>query len=80
MTVPLEEQAEVASLIGNVALVDGEPFLHVHAVLGLPNGSARVGHVLEAHVWPTLEVVLTTWTKRVGRERDRETGLELLRP
>jgi predicted DNA-binding protein with PD1-like motif len=78
--IPVGEQAEVASLIGNVSLVDGEPFLHVHAVLGLPDGSARVGHVLEAHVWPTLEVVLTTWTQGVRRDRDKETCLELLRP
>jgi predicted DNA-binding protein with PD1-like motif len=78
--IPVAEQAEVASLIGNVSLVDGEPFLHVHAVLGLPDGSARVGHVLEAHVWPTLEVVLTTWTQRVRRDRDKDTGLELMRP
>jgi hypothetical protein len=68
----------VASLTGNIALVDGEPFLHVHAVLGLPDGSARAGHVLEAHVWPTLEVVLTAWSKRVRRSRDEESGLELL--
>ncbi len=78
--IPVPGQAEVASLTGNVALVDGEPFLHVHAVLGLPDGSARAGHVLEAHVWPTLEVVLTAWSKRVRRDRDEETGLELLDP
>jgi hypothetical protein len=75
---PVPGQAEVASLTGNIALVDGEPFLHVHAVLGLPDGSARAGHVLEAHVWPTLEVVLTAWSKRVRRSRDEESGLELL--
>ena len=78
--IPVPGQAEVASLTGNVALMDGEPFLHVHAVLGLPDGSARAGHVLEAHVWPTLEVVLTAWSKRVRRSRDEETGLELLDP
>ena len=78
--IPVPGQAEVASLTGNVALVDGEPFFHVHAVLGLPDGSATRGHVLEAHVWPTLEVVLTAWPKRVRRKPDEETGLELLDP
>jgi len=28
-------------LYGHFALKEGEPFLHVHAVLGLPDGSAR---------------------------------------
>jgi uncharacterized protein len=78
--IPVPSQAEVASLTGDLSLVDGEPFLHVHAVLGLPDGSARAGHVLEAHVWPTLEVMLTAWTASVRRSRDKETGLELLDP
>jgi uncharacterized protein len=78
--IPVPRQAEVTSLTGNVALKDGEPFLHVHAVLGLPDGSARTGHLLEAHVWPTLEVVLTAWPTPVARKLDRESGLYLLRP
>jgi predicted DNA-binding protein with PD1-like motif len=78
--IPVARQAEVTSLTGNVATKQGEPFLHVHAVLGLPDGSARTGHLLEAHVWPTLEVVLTAWPEAVVRELDRETGLYLLRP
>jgi predicted DNA-binding protein with PD1-like motif len=77
---PIREQAEVGSLLGNLALDNGEPFLHVHAALGLPDGSARVGHLLEAHVWPTLEVVVTAWTARIQRKRDAQTGLELLHP
>src|SRR5262245_59744530 len=78
--IPLTEQAEVISLTGNVALKEGEPFLHVHAILGLPDGSTRGGHLFEAHVWPTLEMVLTAWPERVRRKRDTETGLYLLDP
>jgi predicted DNA-binding protein with PD1-like motif len=78
--IPQTKQAEVVSLTGNIALKDGQPFLHVHTVLGLPDGSTRAGHLLEAHVWPTLEVVLTAWPKPVRRQRDPDTGLYLLRP
>jgi predicted DNA-binding protein with PD1-like motif len=78
--IPLMEQAEVVSLTGNIALKDGEPFLHAHTVLGLPDGSAHGGHLFEAHVWPTLEMVLTTWPERVPRKLDMETGLYLLDP
>jgi uncharacterized protein len=76
--IPVLRQDEVVALTGNVALVEGEPFLHVHAVLGLPDGSTRGGHLLAAHVWPTLEVVLTGWPRPVRRARDPETGLFLL--
>ncbi|MGH3829600.1 MAG: PPC domain-containing DNA-binding protein [Pseudonocardiaceae bacterium] len=78
--IPVKEQAEVVSLTGNIALVGGEARLHVHAVLGLPDGSARVGHVFEAHAWPTLEVVLVAWQKPAWRSLDEETGMQILIP
>jgi len=80
LPIPLAQQAEVLALTGNLALRDKEPFFHVHTVLGLPDGSTRGGHLVHAHVWPTLEVVLTTWTRSVPRKLDRETGLPLLAP
>jgi uncharacterized protein len=74
------EQAEVLSLVGNLALKDDRPFFHAHVVLGLPDGSTRGGHLFEATVWPTLELVFTTATRPVRRKTDRETGLTLLDP
>src|SRR5437870_13203551 len=73
-------QAEVLSLTGNLALEDDEPFFHVHVALGLRDGSARGGHLFEATVRPTVEVVLTTYSKPVLRKIDPETGLPLLDP
>ena len=78
--IPVASQAEVASLTGTITFKQGKPFLHAHAVLGLADGSTRGGHLLEAHVWPTLEVVVTAWHKPVGRKRDPQTGLFLLDP
>jgi predicted DNA-binding protein with PD1-like motif len=78
--IPVARQAEVLALTGNLALRDGQPFFHVHAVLGLPDGSTRGGHLVRAHVWPMLEVVLTTWTTPARRKLDRESGLPLLAP
>jgi len=75
-----KEQAEVLSLVGNLAMKDPEPFWHVHVTLGLPDGSARGGHLLEATVWPTLELVVTESPRRVQRRHDPETGLYLLDP
>ena len=73
-------QAEVLSLTGNLAHYDREPFFHVHVALGLRDGSARGGHLFEATVHPTVELVLTTYSRRARREIDPETGLPLLDP
>jgi predicted DNA-binding protein with PD1-like motif len=73
-------QAELLSLTGNLALNDNEPFFHIHAALGLRDGSARGGHVFEANVRPTVELVLTTSPRPVRREIDHATGLPLLDP
>jgi len=73
-------QAEVLSLTGNLALYDNEPFYHVHVALGRRDGSARGGHLFEATVRPTVEVVLTAYAKPVRRKIDPETGLPLLAP
>ena len=74
------EQAEVLSLTGNLALKDDEPFFHLHVALGLQDGSTRGGHLFEATVRPTLELILTTYPKPVLRKTDPETGLPLLDP
>jgi uncharacterized protein len=73
-------QAEVLSLTGNLALYDDEPFFHIHVALGLRDGSARGGHVFEATVCPTVELVLTTYPKPIRRKIDPEWGLPLLDP
>ncbi|MGA2254952.1 MAG: PPC domain-containing DNA-binding protein [Thermoguttaceae bacterium] len=71
-------QAELLSLTGNLALYNNEPFFHVHVALGLREGTARGGHLFEATVRPTVEVVLTTLSTPVHRKIDRATGLPLL--
>ena len=73
-------QAEILSLTGNLALYDNEPFFHVHVALSLRDGSARGGHLFEATVRPTVELVLITYPKAIRRKIDPETGLPLLDP
>ncbi len=77
--IPIHEQVEVLSLLGNVAAKeDGRPLVHAHAVLGTSDGSTRGGHLLEARVRPTLEVVLVESPEHLRRKEDRETGLPLI--
>jgi predicted DNA-binding protein with PD1-like motif len=78
--IPIEEQVEVLSLLGDIALKDGEPKLHAHIVVGKSDGAACGGHVVEGHVWPTLEIVLTETFAPLKRRFDPETGLALIDP
>lgn len=77
---PVREQVEVVSLVGDVALApDGSPMVHAHAVLGRRDGTALGGHLLEAHVRPTLEVTLTEAPRHLHRQHDPQSGLALIR-
>jgi len=76
--IPIEEQVEVLSLVGDIALKDGTPQVHAHVVVGKSDGTAHGGHILEARVWPTLEVVLTESPKHLRRKFDAESGLALI--
>ena len=77
--IPVEDQVEVLALVGDIALQDGKPKLHAHVVLGRRDGSACGGHLLEARVRPTLEVILTESPSYLSREHDPESGLALIR-
>jgi predicted DNA-binding protein with PD1-like motif len=76
--IPVTEQAEVLSLVGDVAVKDGEPAVHAHAVMGLRDGSTVGGHLRRAVVWPTLEVVVTESPVHLRKRLDAETGLALI--
>ena len=76
--IPVDLQVEVLSLLGDVAVSDGEPALHLHAVLGKPDGSTVGGHLLEGHVRPTIEITLIEPPAHLRKRKDPETGLALI--
>jgi uncharacterized protein len=78
LKIPVKEQVEVLALTGNITLSEEGYKVHAHAVLGKPDASAIGGHMLEAHVWPTLEVIVEESPKYLLRQIDSETGLPLL--
>jgi uncharacterized protein len=79
--IPIGEQVEVASLIGDVADdPHGKASLHIHIVVGTRDGSAKAGHLDEAHVRPTLEVVVTESPAHLRKVKDADSGLALIDP
>jgi uncharacterized protein len=80
-TIAVREQVEVAALIGDGADdPKGKPMLHIHIVHGTRDGSAKAGHLGEAHIRPTLEVIVTERPAHLRKIKDDETGLALIRP
>ena len=77
--VDLDEQVELLSLIGDVAVKDGKPAVHAHVVVGRRDGSAHGGHLVEAWVRPTCELVLTEAPVHLQKQIDPESGLALIR-
>ena len=78
-SIVLSEQLELLSLIGDIALKDGEPQVHAHAVVGKRDGTAHGGHLLEARVRPTCELVLTESPAHLRKEFDPEAGIALIK-
>jgi predicted DNA-binding protein with PD1-like motif len=76
--IPVKEQVEVLALVGDIALQDGKPKLHAHVVLGRRDGNACGGHLLEARVRPTLEVIVTEAPAHLRRRHDPASGLALI--
>jgi hypothetical protein len=77
--IPVTQQCEVLSAIGDIALDDkGAPSLHMHVVLGLSDGTTRGGHLLEGVVRPTLEVTLIEVPTHLRRKKRPELGLALI--
>jgi predicted DNA-binding protein with PD1-like motif len=75
--IPVNEQVEMISLIGDLGLVNGSPTIHAHGAVALPDGNVRGGHILEAVAWPTLELFFTAYPAPLVKERDDETNLFL---
>jgi uncharacterized protein len=78
------DQCEVLSLIGDIAIrpadsggaEQSQP--HLHAVLGLSDGTTRGGHLLEGHVWPTLEMVVRETPAQLHKTLRPDVGLALI--
>jgi predicted DNA-binding protein with PD1-like motif len=77
--IAVNEQCEVLSLIGDIAQGDdGKASLHLHAVLGLQDGTLRGGHLLSGAVQPTLEVTITETVEHLRRKKRSDLGIALI--
>jgi uncharacterized protein len=77
--ISVDEQCEVLSLLGDIAQGDdGKASLHLHAVLGLRDGTVRGGHFLAGKVRPTLEVTIVETASKLRRKKRADLGIALI--
>lgn len=74
----LSEELELISLNGNMSMMDGEQYNHLHATFGRADGSVVGGHLNEAIISGTGEIFVHMISGEVERSKDEaETGLNL---
>lgn len=69
---------EIASLTGNVSILEGEWLVHAHCVLSDPRMQTFAGHLKEGIVSATCEIVLIRIDETIRRKHDDKLGLNLL--
>ncbi|HLI46822.1 MAG TPA: PPC domain-containing DNA-binding protein [Geobacterales bacterium] len=77
--IEFDEQFEVVSLNGNIALRDNEPFVHLHTVLSRRDMSTVGGHLTKAVVNPFIELIVQPTENIAKKEFDDKIGLYVLK-
>lgn len=75
----IKKPLEIVSLIGNVAFKEEEIVIHAHIVVGTDKMELYGGHLKEATVTATCEIILNEFREEINRDYDDNTGLNLIR-
>ena len=73
-----EGMFEITSLVGNVTRKDKEVYLHIHINFGDEEGLVKGGHLVQARISATSEIILRVIEGNVGRKLNAEIGLNPL--
>lgn len=71
-----DEPFEMTPAVGNISLLDGEPFAHTHAVLSRADGTTVAGHLDSATTFAG-ELYIREFDATLEREHDEVTELDL---
>jgi hypothetical protein len=75
---PVAEEVEIVSLLGNLALKEGQPFPHLHVTVSGRDCQGQAGHLFEGKAAATCEVIVRPLPGYAQRTQDDATGLFLL--
>lgn len=68
---------EITSLVGNISTKDGETYLHFHITVCDEEMKVRGGHLNEAWVSATAEIMITALEGTIERRMSEQIGLNL---
>ncbi len=74
----IKESLEIASLMGNVTRKDNGVVVHAHTVVSNDKMLTYGGHLKEAVVAPTCEIIFKEINAELVKQYDQMTGLNLL--
>ncbi len=72
-----EGEFEITALLGNVSVMNGKPWAHLHITIGDTEYKAYAGHLHNARVGVTCEVIIDATETEITRVKDDETGLNV---
>ena len=70
-----DEYYELLSLIGNITYKDGEPFVHNHVTFSDTEYNVFGGHLFDAKITATGEIILSLVDSRIDREYNENIGI-----
>lgn len=73
-----KQPLEIVNMSGNIAIMNNEVYLHCHITLSDENMNAIAGHLKEAIISATCEIVLIDLKSKIERKYDEITGLNLM--
>ncbi|MFC7059182.1 PPC domain-containing DNA-binding protein [Halovenus salina] len=74
--ITFDEHFEMTPAVGNISMLDGEPFAHTHVVLSREDGSTVAGHLDRATTFAG-ELYVREFDATLEREHDETTDLDL---
>jgi predicted DNA-binding protein with PD1-like motif len=75
----LQGVSELLGLNGDISWEGDEPVVHLHAVIGLDDGSVMGGHLIQARIAVTGEIFVHRIGTRLERQKVEEFGLSLIK-
>jgi predicted DNA-binding protein with PD1-like motif len=72
--------AEITSLAGDITLYNNNPVVHAHISMATEDGLVHGGHLLEAFISPTLQLMMTVEPAPLFKKLDPETGILIIDP
>lgn len=74
----LEEDLEIVSVTGNVAIMNGKPAIHAHGTLSNRHLEVKGGHIKNMTISVTCEVTLHVFEGIIERKPNEKMGVNLL--